>query len=204
MSNLVYPPNSQGAIMNPSENDVYEGHEDLEQILIDETTLNQRIGELGRQISEDYRDRELVLISILKGGVVFLADLMRAVTIHHQIELVGATSYKGGTTPRGIVRITKDVDHSLTGKDVLMVEDIYDTGGTLHMVYELLKMHQPASIEVCALLKKKKTHDQKLKVKYLGFEIEDKFVVGYGLDYGERYRNLPYIGVLRSEFIQQS
>lgn len=176
--------------------------QDLNQILIGEEQLAQRVSQLGEEISQDYEGRDLILVSVLKGGVIFLADLMRRITIPHQIELVGASSYKGGTTPTTCIRITKDVDQSLAGREILLVEDIYDTGNTLHVVHDLLSLHRPASIEICALLQKKKPDLHRLPVKYLGFEIDDAFVVGYGLDYKERYRNLPCIGVLRPDLYQ--
>jgi hypoxanthine phosphoribosyltransferase len=173
--------------------------QDLIAVLLTPEQIAARVAELGEEISRDYAGREPVLVSVLKGGVVFLADLMRAVTIPHQIELVGASTYKGGTVPTPSVRVTKDVDTALAGRDVLLVEDIYDTGNTLHVAYDLLDLHHPASLEICALLVKRKPHMQRLSVKYLGFEIDDQFVVGYGLDYKERYRNLPCIGVLNPE-----
>jgi hypoxanthine phosphoribosyltransferase len=172
---------------------------DLSSILISQEQLYARVAELGEEISRDYDGLDPVLVSVLKGGVVFLADLMRCITIPHQIELVGASSYKGGTVPTPSVRVTKDVDLSLANRHVLLVEDIYDTGDTLHVAYDLLNLHRPASLEICSLLVKKKPQAQRLAVKYLGFEIEDQFVVGYGLDYKERYRNLPCIGVLSPE-----
>ncbi|HOE97451.1 MAG TPA: hypoxanthine phosphoribosyltransferase [Candidatus Sumerlaeota bacterium] len=171
--------------------------QDLERVLISEGELADRIERLGAEISRDYAGRDLVLISVLKGGIVFLADLMRRITIPHAIELVGASSYKGGTVALGGVRVTKDVDQSIAGKDVLLVEDIYDTGNTLHVIHDLLRLHNPASLEICALLRKTKPQVQKLGVRYLGFDIDDVFVVGYGLDFKERYRNLPCIGVLK-------
>lgn len=173
--------------------------QDLERILISEEQISQRVAQLGEEISRDYEGRDLVLISVLKGGVIFLADLTRRIIIPHQIELVGASSYKGGMSPKPCVRVTKDVDVSLAGRDVLLVEDIYDTGNTLHVVHDLLSLHRPASLEICALLLKKKAQVQRYDVKYAGFEIEDAFVVGYGLDYKEHYRNLPCIGILKSE-----
>ncbi len=175
---------------------------DLSSVLLSEEQIAARVAELGEEISRDYEGRDLVLVSVLKGGVVFLADLMRRITITHQIELVGASTYKGGTVPTPNVRVTKDVDASLAGRDVILVEDIYDTGNTLHVAYDLLELHRPASLEICSLLLKRKPHLQRLTVKYLGFEIEDQFVVGYGLDYKEHYRNLPCIGVLNPEIYQ--
>lgn len=176
--------------------------QDLSCVLLTAEQIALRVAELGEEISRDYEGREPVLVSVLKGGVVFLADLMRCISIQHQIELVGASTYKGGTVPTPAVRVTKDVDATLAGRDVLLVEDIYDTGNTLHVAYDLLNLHRPASLEICSLLLKKKPHLQRLDVKYLGFEIEDKFVVGYGLDYKEHYRNLPCIGVLNPEIYQ--
>jgi hypoxanthine phosphoribosyltransferase len=172
---------------------------DLERILIEEEALADRVAELGAEITRDYAGRKLILVSVLKGGILFLADLIRRINLPHEIELMGASSYKGGMAPTAGIRITKDVDQNLSGKHVLLVEDIYDTGRTLKVAYELLKLHGPASIEVCSLLVKPKAHEEIIPVKYVGFDIEDVFVVGYGLDYKERYRNLPCIGVLKSE-----
>jgi hypoxanthine phosphoribosyltransferase len=171
---------------------------DLDRVLIDEQTLADRIVELGEQIARDYAGRKVVLVSVLKGGMIFLADLMRCMNCDHEIELIGASSYKG-TTSTGGVRITKDVDQNLSGKHVLLVEDIFDTGRTMRVAYELLKLQGPASLEICSLLVKKCHRDDPLQVKYVGFEIDDVFVVGYGLDYNERYRNLPCVGVLKKE-----
>lgn len=172
---------------------------DLERVLIDQQTLGRRIAELGAEISRDYAGRKVILVSVLKGGIIFLADLMRCINCEHEIELIGTSSYRGGTSPHGSVRITKDVDQSLAGKHVLLVEDIYDTGRTMRVALELLKLHGPASLEICCLLVKPSAHKEQLNVKYVGFEIPDEFVVGYGLDYREHYRNLPLIGVLKKE-----
>lgn len=176
--------------------------QDLSSILISQEQIAQRVAELGEAISRDYEGKDPVLVSVLKGGIIFLADLIRCINVPHQIELVGASSYKGGTVPTPTVRVTKDVDCVLAGRDVLLVEDIYDTGNTLHVAYDLIKLHRPASLEICSLLVKRKPHLQRHEVKYLGFEIDDQFVVGYGLDYKERYRNLPCIGVLSPEIYQ--
>jgi hypoxanthine phosphoribosyltransferase len=176
---------------------------DLERVLISQQVLAERILILGERIARDYADRKLVLVSVLKGGMVFLADLMRCVNCDHEIELIGASSYKGSTNPNGGVRITKDVDQNLAGKHVLLVEDIFDTGRTMRVAWELLKLHGPASLEICCLLVKPHAKEESaLRVKYVGFEIENVFVVGYGLDYNQRYRNLPCIGVLKKELIQ--
>jgi hypoxanthine phosphoribosyltransferase len=180
-----------------SENELFQ---DLERVLFTREQIAERVLELGRQISEDYRGKNLVLISILKGGIVFLGDLMRAITIPHSFDLIGASSYRG-TVSRGKVIITKDVELDLRGKDILVVEDILDTGHTLSVVCELLRIQNPQSLEICCLLNKQRVRDRELRqpLKYVGFEIPDEFVVGYGLDYNERYRNLSCIGVLKPE-----
>ena len=174
---------------------------DIERVLITHEQLQERIAELGKQISDDYRGKPLVLISILKGGIVFLADLMRAITIPHAFDLMGASSYKGGTRTSGKVVITKDTELDLHGKHVLLVEDILDTGHTLNVICELLKIQDPASLEICCLLNKDRERERKLKIpmKYTGFEIPDDFVVGYGLDFKEHYRNLSCVAALKPE-----
>jgi hypoxanthine phosphoribosyltransferase len=172
---------------------------DLDEVLIGEQALADRVKELGAQISRDYAGRKIVLVSVLKGGMIFLADLMRCINADHEIELIGASSYKGATSPTGGIRITKDVDQNLSGKHVLLVEDIFDSGRTMRVAYDLLKLHGPASLEICALIVKRRETQEALQVKYRGFEIDDVFVVGYGLDYRERYRNLPCIGILKKE-----
>lgn len=173
---------------------------DLEKVLFSRERIAERVQELGHQISTDYQGKELVLIGILKGGILFLSDLSREIEIPHQFDLVGAESYKGGTRPTEEIRITKDVDLSIQGKHVLLVEDIYDTGNTLRVLREMLQIYRPQSIEICALLAKRKPRPHPIAIKYVGFEIDDVFVVGYGLDYKERYRNLRCIGVLHPEF----
>lgn len=174
----------------------------LERILYSEDQIRERVGQLGRQISEDYKDKDLVLISILKGGIVFLADLTRAITIPHAFDLMGASSYKGTTRSSGKVIITKDTELSIQGKHVLLVEDILDSGNTLSVIIELLKIQDPASVEICCLLNKVRERRLAVPLRYTGFEIPDEFVVGYGLDYAERYRNLSGIGVLKPEIYQ--
>ncbi len=180
------------------ENELFQ---DLERVLFTREEIARRVAELGRQISEDYRGKPLVLISILKGGIIFLSDLMRSITIPHAFDLVGASSYRGGASSSGKVIITKDAELDLRGKHVLIVEDILDTGHTLNVVCELLRIQGPASLEICCLLNKKRVRERELRqpLRYVGFEIPDEFVVGYGLDYGERYRNLSCIGVLKPE-----
>lgn len=174
-------------------------NQDLQSILFTKEQIANRVRELGLQISKDYQGKELVLIGILKGGILFLSDLSREITVPHQFDLVGAESYKGGTQPTREIRITKDIDLSIQGKHVLLVEDIYDTGNTLKVLQEMLRIYRPASLGICALLSKRKTRPNPLDLKYVGFEIEDVFVVGYGLDYKERYRNLQCIGILHPE-----
>lgn len=172
---------------------------DIERMLFTEQQIRERVAELGRQISEDYRGKSLVLISILKGGIVFLADLTRAITIPHAFDLMGASSYKNRATSTGKVIITKDTELNLEGRDVLLVEDILDTGHTLSVIIELLKIQSPASVDICCLLHKKRERKFDLPLRYTGFEIPDEFVVGYGLDFDEQYRNLSGLGVLKPE-----
>ena len=171
----------------------------LARVLFSGDQIAERVHELGQKISSDYQGRQLVLISILKGGIVFLGDLMRAITIPHAFDLVGASSYRGTTATSGKVIITKDAELDLRGKDVLLVEDILDTGHTLNVVCELLKIQGPASLKICCLLNKNRGRCFDIPLEYVGFEIPDEFVVGYGLDYREHYRNLRCIGVLKPE-----
>jgi hypoxanthine phosphoribosyltransferase len=172
---------------------------DLARVLYTREQIAQRVAELGRQISNDYRGKPLVLISVLRGGIMFLTDLMRSITIPHAFDLIGASSYRGGTSTTGKVIITKDVELDLRGKHIVIVEDILDTGHTLSVVCELMRIQEPASLEICCLLNKKHERVFKIPLKYTGFEIPDEFVVGYGLDYKEHYRNLSCIGVLKPE-----
>ncbi len=173
----------------------------LREILIDEATLQARVRELGAQISTDYRESDrLVLICILKGGVMFLTDLMRNITVPHEIDFLAVSSYgRGGRTATGNVRIDMDLKEEVTGKNLLIVEDIIDSGHTLRFVMDVLTARDPASVRLCTLLDKPSRRAVPIKVDYTGFEIEDKFVFGYGLDLDEKYRNLPFIGVVRPE-----
>ncbi len=173
---------------------------DLESVLFTEEQIRIRAKELADEISRDYQGRDLVLISILKGGIIFLADLSRLLTIPHSYDMVGASSYGARTSSSGHVIITKDVDVPLKDRDILLIEDIYDSGNTLFVVRELLDVHTPRSVEICAFLwKEKKERVREIPVKYIGFQIPDVFVVGYGLDYNQKYRNLPCIGILKKE-----
>jgi hypoxanthine phosphoribosyltransferase len=166
------------------------------EILIDEETLATRVAELGAEVSADYEGRDLLLIGVLKGAVFFMADLMRHLTVACEVDFMAISSYGDATDSSGIVRILKDLDISIEGRDVLVVEDIIDSGLTLSYLIRNLESREPASLEVCALLTKPSRREIDVRVRYVGFEIPNKFVVGYGLDFAERYRNLPYVGVL--------
>ena len=172
-------------------------HDDIKNVLVSEEELKAKVRELGAQISRDYEGKNLVLVSILKGSVVFMADLMRAVSIPCSIDFMVVSSYGGSnTTSSGLVKIIKDLDGDLSGKDVLIVEDILDTGITLFNLVPMLKMRHPNSVKIC-ILDKPSRRKADIKPDYEGFQVPDEFVVGYGLDYDEKYRNLPYIGVLK-------
>lgn len=173
--------------------------DDIAEILLDADTIKRRVGELGARIGDDYAGRDLVLVSILKGALPFLADLMREIPIYCSLDFLEVSSYGTGTSSSGVVRILKDLAKPIEGRDVLVVEDILDTGHTLSYVIEHLRGQHPASLGMCALLDKPARRVVPIQVDYTGFEIEDKFVVGYGLDFAERYRNLPFIGVLKPE-----
>jgi hypoxanthine phosphoribosyltransferase len=165
--------------------------------MIDEAKLQARIRELGAQISRDYAGKDLTVIGVLKGAVFFVTDLVRAIDLPLTIEFLGCSSYQGGTETTGEVRITLDVTKPLAGKHILIVEDIIDTGLTMSFLLENLRARHPASVKVATLLEKPARAKTKIDIDYKGFVIEDKFVVGYGLDYAEKYRNLPFIGVMK-------
>lgn len=194
-----YPFTAHGdIILSFPKDEEKELFKDLERVLYTEEQIRERVGQLGREISDDYQGKSLVLISILKGGIIFLADLSRAITIPHAYDLMGASSYKGSRST-GRVIITKDSELDLHGRDILLVEDILDTGHTLSVIIELLKIQDPASVEICCLLNKQRDRQIGIPLRYTGFEIPDEFVVGYGLDFNENYRNLSGIGVLKPE-----
>lgn len=173
-------------------------HPDVDRILVTEAELQAKVAELGAQISADYAGRDLLLVSILKGAVVFMADLMRAITIPCSIDFMVVSSYGGSnTSSTGLVKIIKDLDQDLTGKDVLIVEDILDTGITLSNLVPMLQLRNPSSVRLCTILSKPSRRKAQIEPDYCGFEVPDEFVVGYGLDFDERYRNLPYVGVLK-------
>jgi len=171
-------------------------HDDVEEILIETAAIDARVAELGTQLSADYAGRDPVLVSVLKGSLVFLADLMRAMDLPSSIDLMEVSSY-AGTETSGQVRILKDLSKPIEGRDVIVVEDIIDTGLTLNYLLGYLADRQPASIKICCLLDKPARRLADIQIDYRGFTIPDRFVIGYGLDYNERYRNLPYIGVLK-------
>jgi hypoxanthine phosphoribosyltransferase len=173
--------------------------DDVAEILITEEQLKSRIHELGRNISADYEGQDLLLVCVLKGAVTFLADLMRQITIPHAIDFMAISSYGASTESSGVVRILKDLDTNISGRSVLIVEDIIDTGRTLNYITQNLKTRKPTSVRICTLLSKPSRREIEIPLDYVGFEIPNKFVIGYGLDFGEIYRNLPYIGVLKKE-----
>jgi hypoxanthine phosphoribosyltransferase len=173
--------------------------DDIAEVLIDEQAIAAKVRELGTAIADDYRAKDLVLVSILKGALPFLADLMRQMPIPLALDFLEVSSYGEATESSGNVRILKDLAKSIEGRDVVVVEDILDTGQTLSYVIEHLRSKQPASVRLCTLLDKPARRIVPIQIDYRGFEIADKFVVGYGLDYAERYRNLPFIGVLKPE-----
>jgi hypoxanthine phosphoribosyltransferase len=175
---------------------------DVAEILIDEDRLRSRIVELGEEVSADYAGRDLLLIGVLKGAVFFMADLMRTLTIPCEIDFMAISSYGDSTDSSGVVRILKDLDINIEGRDVLVVEDIIDSGLTLSYLMRNLEAREPASLEICALLTKPERREIDVPVRYVGFEIPNRFVIGYGLDFAERYRNLPYVGVLDPSLVE--
>jgi hypoxanthine phosphoribosyltransferase len=169
------------------------------EILIEEDALRERIAELGAEISADYAGQDLLLVGVLKGAVFFMADLMRHITVPCEVDFMAISSYGASTDSSGVVRILKDLDETIEGRNVLVVEDIIDSGLTLSYLKRTLGARNPASLEICALLTKPERREVEVPVRYTGFEIPNRFVVGYGLDFAERYRNLRYVGVLADE-----
>jgi hypoxanthine phosphoribosyltransferase len=172
-------------------------HRDVEEVLLTEQQIHDRVAQLGQQLAEDYAGRLPVLVSVLKGSIIFMADLIRATPIPLSLDLMEVSSYGSGTETSGQVRILKDLSSSIQDRDVIVVEDIIDTGLTLNYLLRYLGERHPASIRICCLLDKPARRLAEIEIDYRGFTIADRFVVGYGLDYDERYRNLPYVGVLR-------
>lgn len=173
--------------------------DDIKEVLLSEEEIKDIVSDLGRQITEDYRGKNLVLVSVLKGSVVFMADLMRAIEIPCSIDFMVVSSYGSGTESSGVVKIIKDLDADLRGVDLLIVEDILDTGRTLASLIKILKMRNPSSVKICTFLDKPERRLADISADYVGACVPDEFVVGYGLDYNERYRNLPYVGVVKPE-----
>ena len=171
--------------------------EDIQKILIDQETLKARVAELGKQISADYAGKEPLLVSVLRGSYIFMADLTRSIDCFCRLDFMAVSSYGSGTVSSGQVKIVKDLSDSIEGKDVIVVEDILDSGNTLNYLIQVLKARHPASIRLATLLDKPSRRVKPITADYVGFTVPDEFVVGYGLDYDERYRNLPYIGVLK-------
>jgi hypoxanthine phosphoribosyltransferase len=173
----------------------------VEEILVDEAALQARVAELGAELSADYRDRDLLLIGVLKGAIFFMADLMRQIDLPCEVDFMAISSYGAGVDSSGVVRILKDLDMPIENRNVVIVEDIVDSGLTLSYLLRNLEARHPASVEICALLTKPDRRENDVECRYVGFEIPNRFVIGYGLDFAERYRNLPYIGVLREDLI---
>lgn len=172
-------------------------HKDIEKILYTEEELSRRVKELGAQIAADYAGRQPMLISVLRGSYIFMADLTRAIDLDVTVDFMAVSSYGAGTVSSGQVEIKKDLSDSIEGRDLIIVEDILDSGNTLYYLMDVLRARRPASIRVCALMDKPERRTKPITADYAGFTIPDAFIVGYGLDYAERYRNLPYVGVLR-------
>ena len=174
-------------------------HADIEEVLISEVDLARRVSELADEVRAHYTGQDLVLVGVLKGAIMFMTDLARQIRLPLEMDFMAVSSYGNATQSSGVVRITKDLDGPIEGRNVLVVEDIVDSGMTLRYLLENLRNRQPATLRVCALLNKQVPRKADVRVDHVGFEIPNRFVVGYGLDYAEHYRNLPYIGVLKSE-----
>ncbi len=169
------------------------------EILVQRDELAHRVKELAAEVSRDYAGRELLLICVLKGAVFFLSDLMRHLDVRCELDFMAVSSYGSSTDSSGVVRILKDLDAPIAGRDVLIVEDIVDSGLTLSYLFRMLRAREPATLEVCALLTKPERREVDLPIRYVGFEIPNRFAIGYGLDHAERYRNLPYVAVLNED-----
>ena len=172
-------------------------HQDIAKVLVDEVTIRKRIRELGDVINREYARKDLLLVSVLKGSIIFMADLIRAITIPHELDFMATSSYGAGTSSSGVVRILKDLNCSIEGRNVVVVEDIIDSGHTLSYLLRILQERRPTSLRIMTLLDKPDRREVAIHVDWVGFSIPNEFVVGYGLDYDEIYRNLPFIGVLK-------
>lgn len=177
-------------------------NKEIDEILITEEQIREKITELGKKITRDYQGKDLVFIGVLRGAVVFMADLARAISVPMIFDFIAISSYGAATESSGVVRILKDLDETITGKDVLIVEDIVDTGLTLDYLLRILKSRKPASLKVCTFLNKSVRRKAKVNVDYSGFDIPNKFVVGYGLDYAGKFRNIPFVFTLNPEIYQ--
>lgn len=177
--------------------------QDIKEILFTEAELNERISELGEQITADYEGKSLIVVGILKGSNIFTSDLVRKINLPLKMDFMAVSSYGNATESTGVVKILKDLDRGIEEEHVLIVEDIVDSGLTLKYLKDVLLTRNPASIKVCTLLDKPARRKENIKPDYLGYEVPDEFIVGYGIDYAERYRNLPYIGVLKREIYEK-
>lgn len=175
---------------------------DIQEVLISEEELQSKVKELAAQISEDYAGKNLLLLCILKGGVMFMADLARNITIPAELDFMAVSSYGSSSESSGVVKIVKDLNDHIEGKHVLIVEDIIDSGLTLNYLVKYLKARGPESVEICTILDKPERREVDVEVKYKGFDVPNAFLVGYGLDYAEKYRNIPFIGILKAEVYQ--
>ena len=178
-------------------------HQDVEQILYTEEELRQRVKELGCQITADYSGKEPLLVSVLRGSYIFMADLTRAIDLDVTVDFMAVSSYGRGTVSSGQVEIKKDLSDSIEGKDLILVEDILDSGNTLYYLLDVLRARKPASIRICTLMDKPERRTKPITADYVGFTIPDAFIVGYGLDFDEKYRNLPYVGVLKESVYEK-
>lgn len=172
-------------------------HQDVEKVLLTEEELRARVKVLGEQITKDYQGKDLVVASVLRGSYIFMADLTRAIDLPMSVDFMAVSSYGAGTVSSGQVEIKKDLSDPIEGKDLLIVEDILDSGNTLYYLMDVLRARRPASIKICTLMDKPDRRTKPITAEYVGFTIPDAFVVGYGLDYDEKYRNLPYVGILK-------
>ena len=176
--------------------------EDIKEVLLDEEKINEKVKELGRKISEDYKGKDLLLVGILKGSVVFMGNLLKYIDVPCSIDFMSVSSYGNNTSTSGVVKVRKDLDTDVKGKDILIVEDIIDSGITLKYLMGHIKERRPNSVEIITMLNKPERRKVDMNVKYTGFTVPDYFLVGYGLDYAEKYRNLPYVGILKDEIYQ--
>lgn len=197
MTNQIESSTTKGE-MEKTAGATFSLHGDIESVLLDEATIQARITALGKSINQTYTGKDLLLVSVLKGSLMFMADLMRAIEIPHEVDFMAVSSYGAGVTSSGVVRIMKDLNLSIEGRNIVIVEDIIDSGRTLSYLKRILLERNPASIRIMTLLDKPDRREVEIEVDWIGFAIPNHFVVGYGLDYNEKYRNLPYIGILKS------